>query len=295
MQPIRTRTSQISRCRPVRCSEILPSNSGGPLQCLRAVAPRTAPGSDSASSLMEGVIRCRGQEMPDIGEGIGGHVRVSGMGRFLYASDDGIVTLRICRLTERTAARRLAVRLGLCHQQAGGSPAGQPSCAPRTSPSQRWASWVRPGGEDDLLDALVGANVEFPSVAWRVAALRRVFHHHALQRSRFLGAVSACRQRSPTRRRRPRRGMQREKQPILIVDEGRIDVVLDGIALTAELRTLIGSLDRFAFLVFRFASRPCRSSCAIPRCETDSTPPGKSALKVKRHALHARGLNRCVS
>src|SRR5205814_375068 len=44
--------------------------------------------------------------------------------------------------------------------------------------------------------------------------------------------------------------VEREDQPILIIDECRIDFVLYGIALAAELRTLIGSLHRFAFLVF---------------------------------------------
>ena len=44
--------------------------------------------------------------------------------------------------------------------------------------------------------------------------------------------------------------VQREEQPILIVDECRIDFVLYGIALAAELRALIGNLDRFAFLIF---------------------------------------------
>src|SRR5258708_19290265 len=44
--------------------------------------------------------------------------------------------------------------------------------------------------------------------------------------------------------------MQREEQPILIVEEKRIDLVLYDIALAAELRTLIGNLQRFAFLIF---------------------------------------------
>src|SRR5260370_20734920 len=41
-------------------------------------------------------------------------------------------------------------------------------------------------------------------------------------------------------------------QPILIIDEVRIALVLYGIALAGELRALIRDLDQFAFLVFPF-------------------------------------------
>src|SRR5262249_61639813 len=43
--------------------------------------------------------------------------------------------------------------------------------------------------------------------------------------------------------------MQRQDQPILIVDESRIDLGLYGIALAVELRALVGNLHRVAFLV----------------------------------------------
>ena len=43
--------------------------------------------------------------------------------------------------------------------------------------------------------------------------------------------------------------MQREEQPILVIEENRIDL-LDVIALAAELRALIGNLHLFAFLSF---------------------------------------------
>jgi hypothetical protein len=36
---------------------------------------------------------------------------------------------------------------------------------------------------DDLLDATIGADIDVPGIARRIAALGRVFHHHLLARS----------------------------------------------------------------------------------------------------------------
>src|SRR5437764_3854806 len=46
--------------------------------------------------------------------------------------------------------------------------------------------------------------------------------------------------------------MKGEDQPILIVDETRIDFVLYSIALAIQLRALIGNLHRLAVLIFSF-------------------------------------------
>ena len=76
MQPIRTRTSQIPRCRPVRCVGILLPIPEGHCNAGEQQRPEQRQDQIAPVSLMEIIIRRRGQEMPDIGEGIGGHVRV---------------------------------------------------------------------------------------------------------------------------------------------------------------------------------------------------------------------------
>src|SRR5215468_1437014 len=100
---------------------------------------------------------------------------------------------------------------------------------------------------DELLEALVFADVELPGVAGRVATLRGVLHHDPsgglFTDGHFLDALIG--HRCPV----VPGYVQREQQHIVIVDERRIDFVLYSIALATELVALIGNLDWFAFLI----------------------------------------------
>jgi hypothetical protein len=49
-------------------------------------------------------------------------------------------------------------------------------------------------------------------------------------------------------------GMEGEDQPILIVDEARIDFIFHVVRLAAELRTYVRNLHRVASLIFSFVS-----------------------------------------
>src|SRR5260221_12181581 len=102
--------------------------------------------------------------------------------------------------------------------------------------------------------------------------------------------------------------MQREEQPILIVEEKRIDLVLYDIALAAELRTLIGNLQRFAFLIFPLeghrtglrvpfpdarnfnSARPSIERLHVPRNLSAPSPPPPPALPHPPHPLALRHL-----
>src|SRR5258708_13063418 len=78
--------------------------------------------------------------------------------------------------------------------------------------------------------------------------------------------------------------MQREEQPILIVEEKRIDLVLYDIALAAELRTLIGNLQRFAFLIFPLEGH--RTGLGVPfpvASNFNSARPSIESLHVPRN------------
>src|SRR5436309_15031894 len=82
--------------------------------------------------------------------------------------------------------------------------------------------------------------------------------------------------------------MKGEEQPILIVDEGRVDFVLHDGRLAAELRAQVRKLHRLARLVFPLVGDPsCRPrdpSAARPRSRA-----GRSALVSKtRHAAEVR-------
>src|SRR5258708_12973791 len=82
----------------------------------------------------------------------------------------------------------------------------------------------------------------------RVANMRRVFHSDLLGRTlawrQFVRAfVFHAVPGVPDQ-------MKREDQPILIVDETRIDIFLDVVRLAAELRTYVCNLHRIACLVF---------------------------------------------
>jgi len=87
--------------------------------------------------------------------------------------------------------------------------------------------------KDELLNPMVGIEVEFPSIAWVVATIRWVFHHYPLagtltQRQFLHSLISDSRAVVPG-------NMEREEQPVLIIKEIRIDSVLHDIGLGAEL------------------------------------------------------------
>src|ERR1700733_12462500 len=98
---------------------------------------------------------------------------------------------------------------------------------------------------DDLLDFLVGADIEVPGVAGLVAGVG-VFHRNLLSgpiaERKLLRALSGPGHAVPC-------DADREQQPVLIVHEYRIEG-LDGVALLLELRALVGRLDLFTVLVF---------------------------------------------
>ena len=85
---------------------------------------------------------------------------------------------------------------------------------------------------DNLLDSPVVANVEVPRIAGLVATFGRISRHDSLGRTfaegEFLRALIGHSRAVPY-------DVERQQQPILIVGEGRIDVLLDRIALAIEL------------------------------------------------------------
>src|SRR6516162_9765577 len=97
---------------------------------------------------------------------------------------------------------------------------------------------------------MIWADVELPSVTGRVAA-RCVFRHDLSRRSfpqrRFVHALIGHRRAVPCE-------VQRQDQPVLIVDESRIDFLLYCIALALKLRALIRNLDWVALLILSFVS-----------------------------------------
>src|SRR5215831_7952181 len=66
--------------------------------------------------------------------------------------------------------------------------------------------------------------------------------------------------------------MERKQQPILIIGERRIDVLLDGIALARELRAPIAGLYRIAFLVLPLVGDRVGLRAPFPR-------PGNAATR----------------
>src|SRR5262249_16422102 len=101
--------------------------------------------------------------------------------------------------------------------------------------------------EDEFLDAVVSADEEFPSVTGRVATLRRIFHDHpaggTLPQREFMFA-RLCHFCAAVQRK-----MQGKEQPILIVEESRINFVLHDSGFVAELRAQVRQLYGFARLV----------------------------------------------
>src|SRR5262249_57658122 len=86
---------------------------------------------------------------------------------------------------------------------------------------------------DEFLHTMVSAHEEFPGIAWRVSTLRGILHDYprsgALPQRQFLRAlVGNFRARVP-------RHIHPDDQPILIVHEKRIDLILHGVGLGTEL------------------------------------------------------------
>ncbi len=95
---------------------------------------------------------------------------------------------------------------------------------------------------DELLDALLFADIEIPGIAWRVTAgFRGILH-----RDQF-GRAGANRQFLHTLIGHGGTGvpigMEREQKPVIIVDESGFDFVLHLVRLAAELRAVIGDLN----------------------------------------------------
>src|SRR5438132_1031378 len=103
---------------------------------------------------------------------------------------------------------------------------------------------------DELLDAVVFADVEVPGVAGGVTDIRGILHRDQLgravaQRQFLLALVLYIGAGVPV-------SMEGEQKPIVIVDETRIDFVLDGVGLAAKLRANVCSLYGLAVLILSF-------------------------------------------
>ena len=101
---------------------------------------------------------------------------------------------------------------------------------------------------DQVLDAVVFTDVEIPGVAGRVTAdFRGILHRNQLGRAgahrQFLHAlIGHAGALVPV-------SMEGEQSPIVIVDETRVDFVLHGVGLAAELGAHVGNLDRLAVFI----------------------------------------------
>src|SRR5262249_53554519 len=103
---------------------------------------------------------------------------------------------------------------------------------------------------DELLDAVVVADVEIPGVAGGVTTIGGILHRNQLGRAvaqgqLLLALVLYIGARIPV-------SMKREQEPIIIVHESRIDFVLDGVGQAAKLRTDVCGLYGLAVLILSF-------------------------------------------
>src|SRR6185369_8255979 len=101
---------------------------------------------------------------------------------------------------------------------------------------------------DELLHPPVFADVEIPCVAGRVTAVRWILHGDQLGRAValwqwFHTLITGGGAFVPV-------SMEWEQQPVVIVDERRIDFVLHIVRLGVQLRTQIGDLYRLTVLIF---------------------------------------------
>src|SRR5262249_33251287 len=102
---------------------------------------------------------------------------------------------------------------------------------------------------DEFLDPIVRPDVEVPGVPRRVATGRRILDRYqlrrALPRRQFLRALVLH-----IRAGRVPVGMEGEDDPIVVVDEGRLDHVLHGVGFLVELPPKVRGLQWVAVLVF---------------------------------------------
>jgi hypothetical protein len=115
---------------------------------------------------------------------------------------------------------------------------------------------------DHLPDPSVGADVEIPGVALAIAAIGGIFHRELLggavpEWQRLRGGILDGRARVPAH-------MKRQEQPVIVIDETRIDGLLDLGRLAAELRAQIRDLERLAGFVFALNGHPIRLGLPDP-------------------------------
>src|SRR5580704_2644699 len=102
---------------------------------------------------------------------------------------------------------------------------------------------------DELHDSPIRSHVKIPSISRRVtASLRVVFHRHQRRRTWtyrqfLLGGLCHSGAGIPI-------SMERENQPIIVVDESRLDFVFHVGWRAAELIPVVGDLYRLAVLIF---------------------------------------------
>ena len=104
---------------------------------------------------------------------------------------------------------------------------------------------------DEFLDSTVRPDVEVPCVSRRIAAnLRWILHRHelggALSNRQFLVVLHFhIRASVPV-------NMEREERPIIVVDEGRLNVIFHVGGRAVQLRAKVCYLHRLAVFIFRF-------------------------------------------
>src|SRR5215813_4803675 len=100
---------------------------------------------------------------------------------------------------------------------------------------------------DEVLNAIILADVQIPSVARRIAAIRGIFYRHQL------GCAASCWQIKHSLIDDSRSFvpicMEWEQGPIVIVDEGGINLGFHSVGLRAEVGAYIGGRDRLAIFV----------------------------------------------
>src|SRR5882762_7417993 len=129
---------------------------------------------------------------------------------------------------------------------------------------------------DELLDAVIFADVEVPGIAGRVTAVRGILHRHQLSRAVANGQLFHAligHRGAPVPV-----SMEGEQKPIVIVDESGIDFVFYGVGLAAELGAQVGSLDRLTVLVLSLVGDFVGLGLPLPR--TGDTYSGE--LRVPR-------------
>src|SRR5579859_6924994 len=115
--------------------------------------------------------------------------------------------------------------------------------------------------ENHFLDSIVGSNIDFPGIARGVTNIGGIFHHHmvggTLSSWHFLHAfIFHAGAGVP-------KYVEWEDQPVLIVDETWIDLLLDVGRLAVDLGTHVCNLYGFAVLIFSFVGDPV--SFGLPR------------------------------